>query len=250
MAALSPDGRTVAAYGTWYDKAGNHASEVRFWDAETGIRVATVGAAGCVGWSADGQLVVAGATAIRKLQIPNGAETARWPISADYGIGFVRFPPGGRFLVERTRTRWPSLVRWLSWWLPGDLVDLNQPRTVAYSVRSTFTGKLRGEVVMDREFAIDAARQAAETEAYRTANAHFVYDLVRAMSLASAVPGYPDRGRDAAEAVAFLRQVIPKGLVDIPQLLADPAFAPLRGRPDYNELLWDLADTPAHQVKP
>jgi hypothetical protein len=91
----------------------------------------------------------------------------------------------------------------------------------------------------------DAARQAAASGADSTANAQKVYDLVRGMSLASAVPGNRDRGRNATQAIEFLRQTIPKGLVDISQLLADPALAPLRRRADYADLLWDLADTSA-----
>jgi hypothetical protein len=45
-------------------------------------------------------------------------------------------------------------------------------------------------------------------------------------------------------AFELLRQAIAKGYTDIPQLLADADPAPLRGRADCADLLWDLADRP------
>jgi hypothetical protein len=50
---------------------------------------------------------------------------------------------------------------------------------------------------------------------------------------------------DTAPALQLLRQAIAKGFNDIPRLLADPALVPLRGRPNYVDLLWGIADTPA-----
>jgi len=48
-----------------------------------------------------------------------------------------------------------------------------------------------------------------------------------------------------ARAVDMLCRAIAKGYTDIPHLLADADLAPLRGRADYADLLWDLADMPA-----
>jgi hypothetical protein len=57
--------------------------------------------------------------------------------------------------------------------------------------------------------------------------------------------------RYAAHAVELLRQAIAKGFADIPHLLADADadLAPLRGRADYADLLWDIADMPAPAPK-
>ena len=66
-----------------------------------------------------------------------------------------------------------------------------------------------------------------------------------AIALASAVAGNPAADTHAARAVELLRRAITKGYADVPHLLADPDLAPLRGRADYADLLWDLADRPA-----
>jgi hypothetical protein len=54
----------------------------------------------------------------------------------------------------------------------------------------------------------------------------------------------------ATRSVELLLRAITKGYTDIPQLLADPDLAPLRGRADFADLLWDLADTPAAAASP
>jgi eukaryotic-like serine/threonine-protein kinase len=54
---------------------------------------------------------------------------------------------------------------------------------------------------------------------------------------------------EADRAMQWLRQAIAAGYADVPVLLNDTGFSDLRGRADYADLLWDLADTPA-PVKP
>ena len=53
-----------------------------------------------------------------------------------------------------------------------------------------------------------------------------------------------------ARAVDMLCRAIAKGYTDIPHLLTDADLVPLRGRADYADLLWDLADMPAAPAKP
>jgi hypothetical protein len=76
-----------------------------------------------------------------------------------------------------------------------------------------------------------------------------VYDCACVVAVASASKNNHAADRHAARAVEMLRQSIAKGFADIPHLLVDDDLAPLRGRADYADLLWDLADTPA-PVKP
>jgi tetratricopeptide (TPR) repeat protein len=47
---------------------------------------------------------------------------------------------------------------------------------------------------------------------------------------------------EADRAMAWLRNAIAAGYRDIPHLLKDPDLAALRGRADYADLLWDLAE--------
>jgi hypothetical protein len=48
--------------------------------------------------------------------------------------------------------------------------------------------------------------------------------------------------RHAAGAVALLRQWFARGYADVAHMLKDSDLDPLRRRPDYAALLWDLAD--------
>jgi serine/threonine protein kinase/tetratricopeptide (TPR) repeat protein len=88
----------------------------------------------------------------------------------------------------------------------------------------------------------DAVREAGEVAADPAATADTLYDCVGAMSLASAAADNPAADAHAGRAVELLRQSIVKGYRDIPHLLADTDLAPLRGRADFAELLWELAD--------
>jgi hypothetical protein len=64
------------------------------------------------------------------------------------------------------------------------------------------------------------------------------------LALASAAGGPADEAH-AAGAVALLRRSVAAGFRDTPLLLTDNDLAALRGRADYAELLWDLAEAPA-----
>jgi hypothetical protein len=55
---------------------------------------------------------------------------------------------------------------------------------------------------------------------------------------------------EADRAMAWLRKAFAAGYSDIPHLLADADLAALRGRDDYADLLWDIADMPAPPMKP
>jgi serine/threonine-protein kinase len=91
--------------------------------------------------------------------------------------------------------------------------------------------------------ATDAAREAGAVAADPAATADVVYDCACAASLASAVPGNAVAAAHAAEAVELLRQSVARGYADTSNLLADADLASLRKRPDYADLLWDIADT-------
>jgi serine/threonine protein kinase/tetratricopeptide (TPR) repeat protein len=95
-------------------------------------------------------------------------------------------------------------------------------------------------------------RQTAEMwENLNRADANSLYTaaVMRAVAVTVAqhAPG-SDAARpvneDAERATAWLRKAVAAGYGDIPHLLADPDLAALRGRADYADLLWDLAETP------
>jgi tetratricopeptide (TPR) repeat protein len=74
-----------------------------------------------------------------------------------------------------------------------------------------------------------------------------LYDLACAYSLAAGAktPLPPADGeRAAVRAVDLLRQAFASGLRNVAHMLEDSDLDGLRGRPDYVELLWDLADVP------
>ncbi len=50
--------------------------------------------------------------------------------------------------------------------------------------------------------------------------------------------------RQAARAVQLLRRGFAKGYFDIGHMVQDSDLAPIRSRPDYLELIWDLAECP------
>jgi serine/threonine protein kinase/tetratricopeptide (TPR) repeat protein len=105
------------------------------------------------------------------------------------------------------------------------------------------------------EKAKDAAgcRQTAEMwENLNRTDATSLYNAACFRAVASAVlrqtPGVDATRlahREADRAIAWLRKAIAAGYSDIPQLLEDPDLAALRGRSDYADLLWDLADVSA-----
>jgi tetratricopeptide (TPR) repeat protein len=53
-----------------------------------------------------------------------------------------------------------------------------------------------------------------------------------------------------ARAVAYLHQAVQKGFGDIPHLLKDTDFDPIRRRADFAEFLWDLAESAPPAPKP
>jgi serine/threonine-protein kinase len=93
--------------------------------------------------------------------------------------------------------------------------------------------------------AADAVREAGETADDAVATFAVVYDCACAVSVASDVRKSPEADTHAARAVVLLRQAIAKGYSDIPHMLADSDFAPLRKRAAYADLLWGIADAPA-----
>jgi hypothetical protein len=100
----------------------------------------------------------------------------------------------------------------------------------------------------------DAAgcRETAEMwEKLNRADADSLYEAACFRAITAAVAGQaPDTGAarlatdDADRAMAWLRKAIAAGYRDIPHLLKDSDLAALRGRSDYADLLWDLAEAP------
>jgi serine/threonine protein kinase/tetratricopeptide (TPR) repeat protein len=101
----------------------------------------------------------------------------------------------------------------------------------------------------------DAAgcRQTAEMwEQLNRTDANSIYTAARYRAVAAAavgLTGEPDAPRRADaegdQAMIWLRRALAAGYRDIPHLLRDSALDSLRGRADYADLLWDLADMPA-----
>lgn len=85
---------------------------------------------------------------------------------------------------------------------------------------------------------IGEAEKLAES---KDTSAARLYDAARAFALAArSDPATAER--HAARAVAVLRQAFARGFGDIPRMARDSDLDSLRQRPDYIELLWDVAD--------
>jgi serine/threonine-protein kinase len=91
----------------------------------------------------------------------------------------------------------------------------------------------------------EAVREAGDLAADKKNDAETVYACAGVFALAFAAPKNADADHHAARAVELLRQAVAKGYSDFPHMLTDPDLAPLRGRADYADLLWDLADMSA-----
>jgi serine/threonine-protein kinase len=92
---------------------------------------------------------------------------------------------------------------------------------------------------------------AAEVEAVLSAAPALperLYDAVCVLALASATvkDDATLADRHAARAVVLLRQAFAKGYTNVTHMLQDADLDSLRLRPDYIELLWDLADGQMH----
>jgi tetratricopeptide (TPR) repeat protein len=85
-----------------------------------------------------------------------------------------------------------------------------------------------------------AAADELATERRLTAEQH--YDLACVYALAAAKLPPANGGDAAAKAVAAVRQAVKAGYHDVPHLLQDSDLNSLRGRADFADLLWDLAD--------
>jgi serine/threonine protein kinase/tetratricopeptide (TPR) repeat protein len=90
----------------------------------------------------------------------------------------------------------------------------------------------------------DAIAAADQLAAERNLPAGQWYDVARVYALVAARVTSAESDHVAAQAVAGLRHAIAAGYHDIPHLLADPDLTTIRKRPDYDDLLWDLADSP------
>jgi serine/threonine protein kinase len=90
----------------------------------------------------------------------------------------------------------------------------------------------------------EAAKEAESIAADPSATASTLYNCACFISLGSVVPNGRTVEARSDRAVNVLRTALASGYRDIRHLLADPDLAPLRSRPDYAALLWDLADAP------
>jgi hypothetical protein len=68
----------------------------------------------------------------------------------------------------------------------------------------------------------------------------YLYDLACHLALASTLPGNAGLADPASQAVRALRDHIALGFDDASRLRTDPALAPLRQRPDFQDLVRDL----------
>jgi tetratricopeptide (TPR) repeat protein len=92
----------------------------------------------------------------------------------------------------------------------------------------------------------DVVRALAEVDQLTGAagaSAEALYDGACVLATVAA-QSTPDADGHAARAVRLLRGAIVRGFADVTQMLNDTDLDPLRTRPDYVDLLWDLADQP------
>ena len=98
------------------------------------------------------------------------------------------------------------------------------------------------EAVAALRESIDLLRRSAQSEFLS------LYDIACAQALLSAAAAEAGSGLTAdearayaAEAVSTLRRCVAAGFRNVPWMLADPDFAPLRDRPDFRLLALDMA---------
>jgi serine/threonine protein kinase len=141
---------------------------------------------------------------------------------------------GGLVAATSSMTLLTSLaIIGLIFWLRPE--DSNAPSefNLKHARESAWSGKYAEAVAL--------AENVANGEGVKTQQ---LYDCARILSHVSAAVDDQNADRHAAHAVELLRQAIAKGYDEIPHLLSDPELALLRTRPDFDALLWDLADAP------
>jgi serine/threonine-protein kinase len=115
-------------------------------------------------------------------------------------------------------------------------------------------GSARGPLRLGRAATLaradDPAKAVAEADDLADAkgtSARTLYDCARVQALASAAASgdVASAEKYAGRAVKLLREAFTKGFTDAAHMQRDGDLAPLRGRADFAELLWDLADRPA-----
>jgi hypothetical protein len=140
-ATLSADGRS-AAVSTCpiYEGGAQGFPEVELWDAESGQRVATLGAGLAQGWNRAGRLVVLDGTTAKLLRVPDGAELRRWPAPQHSGVFCGDMSADGHFLIIEHSHFLPNTVSWLLQRLPGNPFDPDES-TILVSIFDAETGR-------------------------------------------------------------------------------------------------------------
>jgi serine/threonine-protein kinase len=93
---------------------------------------------------------------------------------------------------------------------------------------------------------VQAIAEAEVVAGAKDVSAEILYEIAYVFSRSSVVAKDDAALADryATRAVELLQQAFVKGYTDVAQMLQDADFAPLRSRPAYIDLLWDLADGP------
>jgi serine/threonine protein kinase len=113
-------------------------------------------------------------------------------------------------------------------------------------------GSLRTRLRLTRALALAKAGEPAkalfaadELSSSEKLGSRELYDLSCVCAIAAAKIPAADADRHAARAVVLLRQAFASGYSNVTHMLQDADLDSLRARPDYIDLLWDLADRTA-----
>jgi serine/threonine protein kinase/tetratricopeptide (TPR) repeat protein len=122
------------------------------------------------------------------------------------------------------------------------LARVDDPRKALAEADAVSAAWLRGGG--GRDVVAKAVAAMGKEAAAREVRAKQQFDLARAYALAGGRLSSADADVAIAKAVAALRGAIAGGYRDVPRLLKDADLAAVRGRADFADLLWDLADAP------